>query len=122
MLKIGMSVKSKLQYLQKEWEKITSLAESCRRILCEKSCLSTAIPGFMARAPQSDLATAIAHAIEEKTTLVAEAGTGTGKTFAYLLPCLLSEKKALISTATKTLAGSALPKGFANLDQCLRFI
>lgn len=72
---------------------ITSLAESCQRILGEKGRLSTAIPGFVARKPQSDLAVAIGEAIEEKSILIAEAGTGTGKTFAYLLPCLLSGKK-----------------------------
>ncbi len=98
---------------------ITSLAESCRRILSEKGRLSTAIPGFAPRAPQSDLAEAIATAIEEKSTLVAEAGTGTGKTFAYLLPCLLSGKKALISTATKTLQDQLYQKDLPTLVRAL---
>jgi ATP-dependent DNA helicase DinG len=98
---------------------ITSLAESCRNILSEKGRLSTAIPGFMPRAPQSDLAVAIAKAIEEKSTLVAEAGTGTGKTFAYLLPCLLSGKKALISTATKTLQDQLYQKDLPMLVRAL---
>ena len=100
-------------------EEITSLAESCRRILSEKGRLSTAIPGFVARAPQSDLAIAIAEAIANKTTLVAEAGTGTGKTFAYLLPCLLSGKKALISTATKTLQDQLYQKDLPTLVRAL---
>ncbi|RUR18296.1 ATP-dependent DNA helicase [Legionella sp. km535] len=100
-------------------EEITSLAESCRRILSEKGRLSTAIPGFVARAPQSDLAVAIAQAIAQKTILVAEAGTGTGKTFAYLLPCLLSGKKALISTATKTLQDQLFQKDLPTLVRAL---
>lgn len=98
---------------------ITSLAESCQRILSEKGRLSTAIPGFVARAPQSDLAVAIANAIEEKSILVAEAGTGTGKTFAYLIPCLLSGKKALISTATKTLQDQLYHKDVPTLAKAL---
>lgn len=97
----------------------TSLAESCRHILSEKGRLSTAIPGFHARAPQSDLAEAIAVAIDERSTLVAEAGTGTGKTFAYLLPCLLSGKKALISTATKTLQDQLYQKDLPTLVRAL---
>lgn len=100
-------------------EEITSLAESCRRILSDKGRLSTAIPGFVARAPQSDLAVAIAHAIADKSILVAEAGTGTGKTFAYLLPCLLSGKKALISTATKTLQDQLFQKDLPTLVRAL---
>jgi ATP-dependent DNA helicase DinG len=100
-------------------EEITSLAESCRRILSEKGRLSTAIPGFVARMPQSDLAVAIAEAIANQSTLVAEAGTGTGKTFAYLLPCLLSGKKALISTATKTLQDQLYQKDLPTLVRAL---
>ncbi len=98
---------------------ITSLAKSCRKILSEKGRLSTAIPGFTARKAQSDLAEAIAKAIEEKSTLVAEAGTGTGKTFAYLLPCLLSGKKAVISTATKTLQDQLYQKDLPTLVRAL---
>lgn len=98
---------------------ITSLAESCRRILSEKGRFSTAIPGFVARTPQSDLAVAIAQAITDKSILVAEAGTGTGKTFAYLLPCLLSGKKTLISTATKTLQDQLFQKDLPALVRAL---
>ncbi len=98
---------------------ITSLAESCRRILSNKGRLSTSIPGFVAREPQSDLAVAIAEAITDKSVLVAEAGTGTGKTFAYLLPCLLSGKKALISTATKTLQDQLFQKDLPTLVRAL---
>jgi ATP-dependent DNA helicase DinG len=81
----------------------SSLAKNCLAILSEKGHLAELIPGFAARQPQLDLCANIAHTIENQAILVAEAGTGTGKTFAYLLPCLLSGKKTLISTATKTL-------------------
>ncbi len=65
------------------------------------------------------MAAAIAQAIEDKSILVAEAGTGTGKTFAYLLPCLLSGKKALISTATKTLQDQLYQKDLPTLVRAL---
>lgn len=98
---------------------IASLIQLCKRALGEKGRLSTSIPGFIARAPQSDLAVAIAAAIEEKSILVAEAGTGTGKTFAYLLPSLLSGKKTLISTATKTLQDQLYQKDLPTLVRAL---
>lgn len=100
-------------------DEITSLAESCRRALGDKGRLSTAIPGFVAREPQTDLAVAIADAVMAKSTLVAEAGTGTGKTFAYLLPCLLSGKKAIISTATKTLQDQLYQKDLPMLVRAM---
>ncbi|ABQ55330.1 ATP dependent DNA helicase (DEAD box family) Rad3 [Legionella pneumophila str. Corby] len=100
-------------------EEITTFAETCRRTLSERGRLSTAIPGFVARAPQADLAVAIANAIVQRSILVAEAGTGTGKTFAYLLPCLLSGKKALISTATKTLQDQLFQKDLPTLIRAL---
>lgn len=100
-------------------DKVSSLAQSCQQILSDKGRLSTAIPGFVARAPQSDLSIAIAQAIENQSTLVAEAGTGTGKTFAYLLPCLLSGKKTLISTATKTLQDQLFQKDLPTLIKAL---
>jgi ATP-dependent DNA helicase DinG len=60
-------------------------------------------PAFRRRQAQLDLALAVADAIAERSTLVAEAGTGIGKTFAYLVPALLSGARVLVSTATKTL-------------------
>ncbi|HEX7338959.1 MAG TPA: ATP-dependent DNA helicase [Rhodanobacteraceae bacterium] len=61
------------------------------------------VPGFAPRQAQQVMAREVARAIDEGATLVAEAGTGTGKTFAYLVPALLSGKRVLISTGTKTL-------------------
>ena len=91
----------------------------CQRILGEKGRLTTAIPGFIPRVQQIQLAGSIAAAIREQTSLVAEAGTGTGKTYAYLIPCLLSGKKALISTATKTLQDQLFQKDLPTLVRAL---
>jgi ATP-dependent DNA helicase DinG len=65
--------------------------------------LSRAIPGFRVRRQQIEMAQAIAQAMRDNSLLVAEAGTGTGKTFAYLVPALLSGGKVIISTGTKNL-------------------
>ncbi|AVZ79210.1 helicase [Zoogloeaceae bacteirum Par-f-2] len=65
--------------------------------------LAKAIPTFRARAQQVEMAGLIDQALREHRVLVAEAGTGTGKTFAYLVPALLSGGKVIISTGTKTL-------------------
>jgi ATP-dependent DNA helicase DinG len=65
--------------------------------------LAAALPDFRARPQQLQMANRIAEALRERRVLVAEAGTGTGKTFAYLVPALLSGGKILLSTGTKTL-------------------
>ncbi len=91
----------------------------CQRVLSDKGRLATALPGFVARPAQIELSSAIAQTIEDQAILVAEAGTGTGKTFAYLLPCLLNGKKALISTATKTLQDQLFHKDIPMLIRAL---
>ena len=65
--------------------------------------LARAIEGFAARVAQQEMADAVADALANQDMLITEAGTGTGKTFAYLVPALLSGKKIIVSTATKTL-------------------
>jgi ATP-dependent DNA helicase DinG len=65
--------------------------------------LARAIPGFTPRRSQIAMAGRVALAIDNRAPLVVEAGTGTGKTFAYLVPALLSGKRVLISTGTRTL-------------------
>lgn len=61
------------------------------------------VPGFEPRAMQLEFARGVADAIETGDSLVAEAGTGTGKTFAYLVPILLAGRRAVIATATRAL-------------------
>lgn len=72
-------------------------------IFSSAGVLSKNIPGYLPRAIQLEMALAIAQALDHKQVLIAEAGTGTGKTYAYLIPSLLSGKKVIISTGTKNL-------------------
>ena len=72
-------------------------------IFAEDGALARAVPQFRTRPLQVDMAQAVARAIEDSSVLVAEAGTGTGKTFAYLAPALRSGGKVIVSTGTKTL-------------------
>jgi ATP-dependent DNA helicase DinG len=67
------------------------------------SPLKQHLPGFQPRAGQAWMAEAVAEALAGSDRLVVEAGTGTGKTFAYLLPALQSGRKTIISTGTKAL-------------------
>lgn len=60
-------------------------------------------PQFKPRTGQTDMAMAVAETIASGGELVVEAGTGVGKTYAYLVPVLLSGQRALVSTATKAL-------------------
>lgn len=73
------------------------------RALDEGGALATAIPGFAPRPAQQRLGVAIAEAMADREALVAEAGTGTGKTYAYLVPALLSGQRVIVSTGTKAL-------------------
>jgi ATP-dependent DNA helicase DinG len=79
------------------------LAAAVRAALGEDGALMRAVPGFSPRVPQQTLAHAIAEAIDARAPLLAEAGTGTGKTFAYLVPALLSRLKTIVSTGTRAL-------------------
>jgi len=65
--------------------------------------LAAAFPGYEHRRGQLDMAARIAQALAEDERLLVEAGTGTGKTLAYLVPAILSGRKVVVSTATKTL-------------------
>lgn len=91
----------------------------CKKVLGKKGRLSTAIAGFTPRQAQIDLAIEIARVIETRSILLAEAGTGTGKTFAYLTPALISGKKVVISTATKTLQDQLYAKDLPQLIRAL---
>ncbi|MBD8527128.1 ATP-dependent DNA helicase [Pseudomarimonas arenosa] len=79
------------------------LASASLAALSEDGALAGAIPGFAPRQAQQGLAEAIAQAIADRECLVAEAGTGTGKTYAYLVPALLSGLRVIVSTGTKAL-------------------
>src|SRR3546814_11453738 len=70
-----------------------TLAQRSRAALAEGGVLATQIPGFAPRPSQQDFAVAVADALDRQGMLLAEAGPGTGKTFAYLVPALLSGLK-----------------------------
>ncbi len=72
-------------------------------VFAEDGALSNMIEGFQYRAEQEEMANSIATAIAEGKDLICEAGTGTGKTMAYLVPALLSNKKTIVSTGTRHL-------------------
>ena len=72
-------------------------------ILGPAGMLARALDGFEFRPSQMQMANLILESIDQKTTAIIEAGTGTGKTFGYLVPIILSGKKTVISTGTKNL-------------------
>jgi len=80
-----------------------NLSESSATLLGSNGPLSQIIPGFTSRDPQQKMAETIEHALALETSLIVEAGTGTGKTFGYLVPVFLAQKKTIISTGTKNL-------------------
>lgn len=82
--------------------------------------LARADAGYVEREVQQRFARAVARAIELRKALVVEAGTGVGKTFAYLVPLLLSGRRALVSTATKSLQDQLFGRDLPRLAQALR--
>jgi ATP-dependent DNA helicase DinG len=79
------------------------LAPASAEALSEGGALASHLDAFVARPAQLTLTAAIADAFEQREVLLAEAGTGTGKTFAYLVPALLSGLRTIISTGTRAL-------------------
>ncbi|MEF9948717.1 MAG: ATP-dependent DNA helicase [Comamonas sp.] len=82
---------------------MTQLLDAVAQVFSADGALSLAEPAFLPRSGQTRMALAVAQAIEEGDVLVVEAGTGVGKTYAYLVPALLSGQRVLVSTATKAL-------------------
>jgi ATP-dependent DNA helicase DinG len=81
--------------------------------------LARAVDGFEARPGQRQLAAAVSRTFDQGGTLVAEAGTGTGKTLAYLVPAVLSGRRVLISTGTRTLQDQVFYKDIPALANAL---
>ena len=79
------------------------LITDLQQFFADSGPLAGAIPGYRLRPQQLEMAQAVAQAIENNGLLIAEAGTGTGKTFAYLVPALSKGGKVIVSTGTKTL-------------------
>lgn len=101
------------------WDASTPLVERVALAFDEKGPLTKAVKGFCVREGQREFAVEAARAVEEKTILVAEAGTGTGKTFAYLTPALLAGATCVISTAGKSLQDQLCAKDLPALRDAL---
>src|SRR4029079_6764562 len=82
--------------------------------------LARAISAYKLRGEQIEMARAVAQAIESRGALIVEAGTGTGKTFAYLVPALLSGGKVIVSTGTKTLQDQLFDRDIPTVRGALR--
>ena len=87
--------------------------------LGEGGPFSGRLPGFVARPTQQDMAARIEQAIEDRAVFIAESGTGTGKTLAYLVPAILSGKKVLISTGTKALQDQLFQRDLPTIRDAL---
>jgi ATP-dependent DNA helicase DinG len=101
------------------------LADTVAEVLRPGGPLADALPGFEPRPGQLAMAARVAEALDADERLLVEAGTGTGKTLAYLVPAILSGRKVVISTGTKTLqdqiARIDLPRLVAALPIEFRF-
>jgi ATP-dependent DNA helicase DinG len=84
-------------------EDLSSLTHAVTSAFAPMGALSLAEPAYRPRAGQTAMAQAVAETIEAHGVLVVEAGTGVGKTYAYLVPALLSGQRVLVSTATRAL-------------------
>ncbi|MGL5007777.1 MAG: ATP-dependent DNA helicase [Plesiomonas sp.] len=91
------------------------------KYFADNGALAQAINGFKAREPQRQMADAVASAIEQNTSLVVEAGTGTGKTYAYLVPALAAKRKTIISTGSKNLQDQLYSRDLPTIQHALNF-
>lgn len=99
-------------------------AQRAAQALSADGVFAQQLPGFAARPVQQAMASAVAEALESDESLIVEAGTGTGKTFAYLVPAILSGRRVLVSTGTKNLQDQLydrdLPRVIATLRSPVR--
>jgi len=90
------------------------------RFFSALSPLAAEVASFRPRAQQREMALAVAEAIRDNAILVAEAGTGTGKTFAYLVPALLAGGKVIVSTGTKNLQDQLFQRDLPTVRDALK--
>lgn len=86
-----------------------------------EGALALAIPGFKPRAAQREMAQAVTEAVNNGGELVVEAGTGTGKTYAYLAPALRAKKKVIVSTGSKALQDQLYNRDLPTIARALKF-
>ena len=99
---------------------MSRLQEEVRAAFSCGGALAQADPNHVEREVQLRMALGVARAIDERSALVVEAGTGVGKTFAYLVPALLSGARTLVSTATKSLQDQLFLRDLPRLRDALR--
>lgn len=97
------------------------VSRTIKKAFASDGALGRVILGFQPRQPQLDMADAVEQAIHNEDQLVVEAGTGTGKTFAYLVPALLSGKKTIISTGSKNLQEQLFHRDLPLMVEALGF-
>jgi ATP-dependent DNA helicase DinG len=95
------------------------LIESVVATFADAGALARVVEGYEPREGQREMARAVADVIENGGTLIAEAGTGTGKTLAYLVPAILSRQRVLVSTGTKNLQEQIFFKDLPSLREAL---
>ncbi len=98
---------------------VPAKALTVRQFFSRKGLLSEWHPNYEFRAGQLDMAEAVESALTDKRHLIVEAGTGTGKTLAYLVPAILSGKRVVVSTGTKNLQEQLFFKDIPFLERHL---
>ena len=98
---------------------MSELSQQVALAFSSQGALQRSDPALVQRDVQQRLAEQVVQAIEQRTALVAEAGTGVGKTFAYLVPVLLAGRRALVSTATKSLQDQLFLRDLPRLCEAL---
>ncbi len=96
------------------------MSAEVERFFSEQSPLAAEVASFRPRAQQREMALAVAEALRDNAILLVEAGTGTGKTFAYLVPALLNGGKVIISTGTKNLQDQLFQKDLPMVRDALK--
>ncbi|MCT8675077.1 ATP-dependent DNA helicase [Glaesserella parasuis] len=97
------------------------LSEKITDAFSPEGTLSQNIHGFRPRDAQLEMAQAVGRAVKFPKSAVIEAGTGTGKTFAYLVPALLSGKKTIISTGSKNLQDQLFNRDLPTIQKALKY-
>ena len=98
---------------------LASLRTTVEAVFSPGGGIARAVPDYEPRDGQVAMAAAVAEVIEHGGTLIAEAGTGTGKTLAYLVPAILSGQRVLVSTGTKNLQEQIFFKDLPTLREAL---
>ena len=98
---------------------VRPLVDRVAEVFADSGTLARALPAFESRPAQREMAGAVAGTLKDGGVLLVEAGTGTGKTLAYLVPAILSGERVLVSTGTKTLQEQIYFKDLGILREAL---